>query len=77
MKIKSREQIPWPQTSQDILQVDKRLEMNKKLFYHIALVVSPNSALGVMGSQMVVNDLKQLGHGISNTEAIFIHDKWE
>ena len=25
---------------------------------------------------MVVNDLKQLGHGISNTEVMFIQDKW-
>ena len=25
---------------------------------------------------MVVNNLKQLGHGLSNTETVFIQDKW-
>ena len=25
---------------------------------------------------MVVNNLKQLGHGLSNTEIVFIKDKW-
>ena len=28
------------------------------------------------GSQMVINDLKKLGAGISNTETMFIQDKW-
>lgn len=28
------------------------------------------------GSQMVVNDLTQLGHGLSNTETMFTQDKW-
>ena len=27
-------------------------------------------------SQMVVNNLRQLGHGLSNTETVFIQDKW-
>ena len=27
-------------------------------------------------SQMVVNNLKQLGHGLSNTETVLIQDKW-
>ena len=27
-------------------------------------------------SQMVVNDLKQLGHGLSNPETMFLQDKW-
>ena len=34
------------------------------------------TTLAKTGSQMVVNDLKQLGHGVSNTEAMFIQDKW-
>ena len=32
--------------------------------------------LAKTGSQMVVNNLKQLGHGLSNTERGFIQDKW-
>ena len=28
------------------------------------------------GSQMVVNNLKQLGHGLSNNETVFTQDKW-
>ena len=34
------------------------------------------TTLAKTGSQMVVNDLKQLGHGLSNTETMFIQDKW-
>ena len=32
--------------------------------------------LAKTGSQMVINDLKKLGAGISNTETMFIQDKW-
>ena len=32
--------------------------------------------LAKSGSQMVVNNLKQLGHGLSNTKTVFIQDKW-
>ena len=32
--------------------------------------------LAKSGSQMVVNNLKQLGHGLSNTKAVFTQDKW-
>ena len=32
--------------------------------------------LAKTGSQMVVNNLKQLGHGLSNTETVFMQDKW-
>ena len=28
------------------------------------------------GSKMIINDLKHLGHGLSNTETMFIQDKW-
>ena len=32
--------------------------------------------LAKTGSQIVINDLKKLGAGISNTETMFIQDKW-
>ena len=32
--------------------------------------------LAKTGSQMVISDLKKLGAGISNTETMFIQDKW-
>ena len=34
------------------------------------------TTLAKTGSQMVINDLKQLGAGISYTETMFIQDKW-
>ena len=34
------------------------------------------TTLAKTGSQIVANDLKQLGHGLSNTETMFIQDKW-
>ena len=120
LEIQSRESIPWPPTPQDVIDSQKDLDLNRKLFNLIAWVVSPNAAmdkngfvklssrkeikvneivqniqalvpgskpglnqillslntLSKTGSSMIVNDLKQLGHGISNTEAMFIQDKW-
>ena len=42
-------------------------------FHQILLSIT---TLAKTGSQMVINDLKQLGAGISNTETMFIQDKW-
>ena len=42
-------------------------------FDHILLSIT---MLAKTGSQMVVDNLKQLVHGFSNTEAVFIQDKW-
>ena len=32
--------------------------------------------LAKIGSQMVVNNLKKLGHGLSNIGTVFIRNKW-
>ena len=42
-------------------------------FNHILLSIT---TLAKKESQMVIDDLKQLGAGISNTETMFIQDKW-
>ena len=43
-------------------------------FYQILLSIT---IVAKTGSQIVVNDLKALGHGFWNTELIFIQDKWD